>query len=252
MRKAKAEHTEICIANKSRFIFQVEQRLAQNTRRPKRKWILALSAFILLPMFGSVAGAAIYKWTTTWNTKIHVTNGDATSAAEIGYIPPFWTPDFLNSLPQKSTSIVDLQASRAEAKFLIREPQSVPGWDKVYSDGYLQWKTAPLIYLDVYQNANGQRVAVVQQESNNLNQSQQGIVDYPQNAQLLTNFKPDLTVFLTGLVGNKHPAKTNKANELDIYHKNPNSIVTEFRITGKVSEQTLEMFAKAYLQGQTH
>jgi hypothetical protein len=248
LRQAKSDHESIRIHDKAQFIFQLEQKLAQTSRKSKRTWSLALSAFVIVPLFGTVAGAAVYKWTTTWNNKFHATNEGATDAV-IAYIPPFWTPDYLNSLPQKSISIVDLQTSRTEAGFPIREPQGVSGWNKVFSNGYVEAKTMPLKYLDVYQNAHGERVAVLQQKSGDLHQPQQGILEYPQNAQTLTNFSPDLAVFLSGVVADK---SRTKANELDIYHKNSDDTVTEFRIAGTVSEQTLEMFARAYIQAPTN
>jgi len=219
----------------------------------KKRWFtwkksVVVPVFIIVPLFGTVAGAAVYKWNTTWNTKIHATNADATNAAA-AYIPPYWKTGYLTSLPQKPISIVDLQTSRTEGDFPIREPKSVPGWTNMFSKGYVEAKTMPLKYLDVYQGSNSERVSVLQQKSGDLNQSEQDILEYPQSAQQLTDFSPDLAVFMSGLVDSQ--TKT-KANELDIYHQNDDNTVTEFEIAGTVPEQTLETFAKAYLQAPTY
>lgn len=215
----------------------------------KNRWFtwkkgVVLPIFVILPLFGTAAGAAVYKWHTTWNTRMHATNADATNAA-VAYIAPFWKTGYLTSMYKTPISFVDLQTSRSEAGFSIREPKNVPGWANVFSKGFVEAKTTPLEYLDVYQNSNGERVSVLQQNSGNHNQSQQVILDYPQSAQNLTDFSPDLAVYVSGRIDGQPKAT---ANELDIYHKNTDNTVTEFEIAGTVPEQTLETIANAYLQ----
>ncbi|MFD1677142.1 hypothetical protein [Alicyclobacillus fodiniaquatilis] len=158
--------------------------------------------------------------------------------------------------------IYNLQTSREQAKFPIRQPSSITGWKLRESEGIktpFRYHTPQINtvlfnrigYFDWYTSEdNKQQVSVWQQnylkmvDKSTNNQviykyEHPTSISYLPGSQLLIGFGANNLAFLFSEKG--HPYK-----QLTVYHKETNGGITELQFNG-TNPQTLEEFAQMYL-----
>lgn len=278
---AKRYHDHLTLENKDAFKSRVLNSIedtavdiapAKKIQRNKRK-VIVLLGVIVLPLTGFTVGNTYFKWFGTTFDSSHTQNwgpwsqwaNPRTEASEFS---------------QPGNDYLDLSKSKSMANFPIREPSKINGWTKVLSEGIISPKEdyttlpnnqkkltgvtkAPLMYLDVYANSSGQRIAVTQQYQEGLSiasiQSKgikmpvhvMSFLSVGKDATLLSGYPDSQVFFISGSwadLPSHIPLKGTYENLL-IEHKEKNDTVTQIIIDeyGNVSPSVLTEFAHSYL-----
>jgi len=249
-------------------------------RRSKAANLTIALLVAILPLAGFTAYQIYVKWNGT-----KFISGQNIAGPGSQWANPYYEKFALNVPDVKVYNLAD---SRRIAKFPIHEPINIPGWKLVLSEGItsnaygykgmlqgpaklVSVTKTPLMYLDVYTNHFGQRIAVTQQYDEMISISlkqykgikqRYHVVDpvneVGNNSIQLTGY-PDSTAYLeTGrwseiftndpLITDK-PAFRGGFENVIVFHQNKNDTVTEVIVDeyGKVPAPVLESIAHRYL-----
>lgn len=259
--------------DKAAFHERLMHGLAQAPPRSRWNWKRRVAA-VALPLVILSSAAFGYAHVLVWGGGVFVTHREPEGPTSIAA-----TPHFVRTvLTQPHTIIYPLSQSVLKARFPIREPRHIAGWTKVLSEGvqmplYHEREPAqgqtqvtrmtqqPLEYLDIYDNARGQRIAVTQQYSPGLSWAYKRYHDtthwsasegwgFGSNYHRLSGFPGDMAWLESGTWHQIHVHEPGSFENVVILHPEANRSVTTLVVDayGQVRPSTLESFAHAYLQ----
>jgi hypothetical protein len=164
-------------------------------------------------------------------------------------------------LKQPNTKIYSLEQSRRIAGFPIREPKSVKGWTRRFSEGvqfpvrlivkgqFVGIKHTGINYFDIYETASGRQVAVTQQLNAwtvNLQSLAKGEwqgpppeLTYTVGTRFVEGFGDDLAMLSAD--------RTDDMKELTVYHVEPDQRIVSITVNGTNADDLVQ-FAKIYLE----
>lgn len=273
LRDAKRVYDRITVdkaAFQARLANTLSQRHPSRSPRRSRKRLIALIAIPLVTLSGAAFGFTHY---VVWGGGLFVTGSAPAGPTSIAATPHFAR----KILTQPHTITYPLLQAVRRAQFPIREPEHVAGWTKILSEGvqlplYNERETAnghlklvritkqPLEYLDLYKNAQGQRIAVTQQYSIGMSwayqkyhgtthwSSSRGFA-FGSNYRRLSGFPGDMAWWESGTWRQVHINVPGSFENIVVLHPEANRSVTTIVVDayGHVPASTLERFAHAYL-----
>ncbi len=273
LRAAKRAYERLTV-DKTAFQDRLVHALSQepSVRTPRRTWKRRL-ATMGIPLVILSSAAFGYTHFFVWGGGVFVKNSypePPTSAAA--------SPYFAHTvLTHPHTLTYTLLQSVQKARFPIREPRHIAGWTKIVSEGvqmplYNERETAnghmklvgitqlPLEYIDIYQNAHGQRIAVTQQYSAGMSRAYKkyhGTAHWStsegwgfgSNYHRLAGFPGDMAWLESGTWRQVHGNQPGGFENVVVLHPEANDTVTTIAVDeyGHVSPSILESFAHAYL-----
>jgi len=229
----------------------------------KKRIIFILVPLLVVPLSGLAYAGVSNKW-KLWFPEVDFisvksTNqfgGPVSTAAQPKYVQ--------NVLELPSTTVMSLSQANKLAMFPIREHGTVTGWTKIISEGVqfplkiykngklISVSKTPVMYLDIYTNDKGQRIAVTQERSQ---LPQTGIMALPgyKNVTTLQGFSQDnIATFISGKwadLPSRLPDRGDFENVV-VLHREKNTTITQITVDeyGNVNQSVLESFAHAFLQ----
>lgn len=253
------------------FQLRRESPSVQHSMKRRLKFAaLGLGAFMFLAGFAyttySVWGGALFDRTKSLT-------GPVSTLAD---------PSVLESiLSQPGVKTFNLTESRKLAEFPIHEPISLDGWNKIFSGGvvmplhrynvdehgnknYVGTTDLPLEYVDIYENAKGQRITVEQKydegmtkswaKSHKLDDTWNGNVIHVmgKNTQVLSGFPGDYAYIVEGSWSDIDKTRIGTFLNVVVIHPSQNVVSTlvidEY---GGVDPSTLVNVAHMYLNAET-